>query len=126
MTRRSAHALAGLAVAGVAFLYRFAPAEYPYPSCLFAKVTGWECPGCGSTRALYALLHLRIHEAVALNPLFALAFPFAALWAVVQYISVLHQGQTFSISLPKNASMAALAVALGFGLLRNLALGGIH
>ena len=31
--------------------------------------TGLYCPGCGSTRALYALLHGRPGEALAMNPL---------------------------------------------------------
>src|SRR5271156_6138083 len=28
-----------------------------YPVCQFHQVTGWNCPGCGATRGLYALLH---------------------------------------------------------------------
>lgn len=27
------------------------------PGCMFHKLTGLYCPGCGSTRALYSLLH---------------------------------------------------------------------
>ena len=29
----------------------------PMPRCAFLEVTGWQCPGCGSQRALAALLH---------------------------------------------------------------------
>lgn len=27
------------------------------PHCPFKTLTGWDCPGCGSTRMLYAILH---------------------------------------------------------------------
>jgi len=35
--------------------------------CLFQRATGWYCPGCGSQRAVHALLHGRVGEALSHN-----------------------------------------------------------
>lgn len=63
-----------LMLAGAWVLYTFPPATTPfYPKCLFKQATGLDCPGCGTTRALHALLHGRVGEAFRFNPmLFAL------------------------------------------------------
>lgn len=37
------------------------------PRCLFKLATGWDCPGCGSQRALMALLHGHPVEACSYN-----------------------------------------------------------
>ena len=36
--------------------------------CPFKSLTGLDCPGCGGQRAVHALLHFRIKEAIAYNP----------------------------------------------------------
>ena len=28
-----------------------------FPKCVFRVLTGWKCPGCGTQRALHAMLH---------------------------------------------------------------------
>ncbi|MFO1475782.1 MAG: DUF2752 domain-containing protein [Verrucomicrobiota bacterium] len=38
-----------------------------YPVCLFHRLTGLDCPGCGSSRALHALAHGRVGEALRDN-----------------------------------------------------------
>ena len=46
-----------------------------YPRCMFHALTGWHCPGCGSARALHALVHGQFAEAFARNPLLFLLLP---------------------------------------------------
>jgi hypothetical protein len=59
-----------LAVAGGWVLYTFPPTTTPfYPQCAFKLATGFDCPGCGSTRALHALVHGRFGEAFRFNPM---------------------------------------------------------
>lgn len=60
--------LAVLAV--MVFSWAFDPVEGPaiYPRCPIKWLTGWDCPGCGSARALHSLLHGHIAEALAFNP----------------------------------------------------------
>jgi Protein of unknown function (DUF2752) len=68
----------GLATVGI-FLFFFnpaSPANQWFPKCPFRLLTGFQCPGCGSTRALYQLLHLHPLEAFKLNPLMVLTLPF--------------------------------------------------
>ncbi|MBZ0327696.1 MAG: DUF2752 domain-containing protein [Altibacter sp.] len=43
--------------------------------CPFKFVTGYNCPGCGSQRALHQLAHGNIQTAFFLNPLLILSLP---------------------------------------------------
>ncbi|MEO5628158.1 MAG: DUF2752 domain-containing protein, partial [Thermomonas sp.] len=45
-------------------------------------LSGWYCPGCGSTRALHALLHGDLPQALAMNPLLVIAMPLLAWMAL--------------------------------------------
>lgn len=61
------------------FLFFFNPASASnqwFPKCPFRMVTGWQCPGCGSTRACYQLIHLHPVAAFKLNPLMVMTLPF--------------------------------------------------
>jgi len=69
-------ALAVILAAGVLLLRRFDPAEYSfYPKCVLHEVTGLHCPGCGSTRAVGALVDGRLMDAVRYNPLLIIGGP---------------------------------------------------
>jgi uncharacterized protein DUF2752 len=66
-----------MAVAGFLFFFNPAsPANQFFPKCPFRLLTGLQCPGCGSTRALYHLLHLEPVVAFKFNPLMVLTLPF--------------------------------------------------
>jgi hypothetical protein len=69
--------LASCACGGVsAFLYAVDPTRHAvYPQCLLYNTTGIYCAGCGATRAIHALLHGRVLEAVHDNALFVAALP---------------------------------------------------
>ena len=57
-------------------LFWFDPAQnHFYPVCLFHRVTGLLCPGCGSLRALHQLLHGRLGAAFRFNPMLIAALP---------------------------------------------------
>ncbi|MGC8759863.1 MAG: DUF2752 domain-containing protein [Bryobacteraceae bacterium] len=74
--------LPACAAAALAVLFAADPAATPvYPPCPFRLCTGMSCPGCGATRAVHALLHLRFEEAWKLNPLWTAAAPLLALRA---------------------------------------------
>lgn len=71
----------GLVVAAGAVLFFFDPTQYRfYPTCIFHRTTGLLCPGCGSLRALYQLLHGHLITAFRFNPLLVVAL--AALAAI--------------------------------------------
>ncbi|MGW6572926.1 DUF2752 domain-containing protein [Streptomyces sp. NPDC054945] len=49
-----------------------------FPSCPFHALTGFDCPGCGSLRALYQLVHAHVAAAADYNLLLVAALPCAA------------------------------------------------
>ena len=55
----------------------FNPSENAFfPKCPFRWVTGLECPGCGSQRAIHHLLHLRVGAAMGENLLLVVSIPY--------------------------------------------------
>jgi hypothetical protein len=76
--------LAGLvAIGGAAILYRFDPATvHFFPRCVFHELTGLQCPGCGTTRALHHLLHGDIAGAFRLNAMLFVVAPFGAIASI--------------------------------------------
>lgn len=64
----------------------FSPAESTYfPQCPFHRITGFDCPGCGSQRAIHHLLHLRLKDAFVSNPLLILAIPYLIVGIYFEY-----------------------------------------
>ena len=49
------------------------------PQCIFHKITGLDCPGCGSQRMIHSLLHGNFREAWAYNPFLLCMIP-VILW----------------------------------------------
>jgi len=65
------------AVTGLLLYFFLYPSYSAYfPKCLFFTFTGFYCPGCGSQRAMVALLHADILAALHNNILFVLSLPF--------------------------------------------------
>jgi hypothetical protein len=64
-----AHAMVAMAsVAALVILGVADPAASPiFPPCLFRAATGWLCPGCGSARAIHALMHGDVRLAFQMN-----------------------------------------------------------
>lgn len=88
MTVLRRHILTALAViAGLSAVYaalylymRFDPAESAFfPRCIFHELTGLACPGCGSQRAVHAMLNFDLAAALESNALFVISIPFIAL-----------------------------------------------
>lgn len=46
------------------------------PTCLLKYLTGFDCPGCGGTRAAWYLLHGNLPAATRHNAIFVFAVPF--------------------------------------------------
>ena len=50
-----------------------------FPQCTFFSLTGYKCPGCGSQRAIHALLNGNVKEAFGYNAMLLIAIPWIAL-----------------------------------------------
>jgi hypothetical protein len=64
--------------------------------CLFHRLTGLECPGCGMTRAFHALTHGHVDEALGFN---LLSLPLFIALAVVLVLDLVYIARGFRISL---------------------------
>ena len=56
-----------------------------FPKCAFYALTGFKCPGCGSQRAIHALLHADVLAAIRYNALLVFSLPFIALLLTNRY-----------------------------------------
>jgi 1-acyl-sn-glycerol-3-phosphate acyltransferase len=116
-----AAALLASTTAVAAILLRFPPDRYPiYPRCPIYTYFHLLCPGCGTTRALAALLHGNLLEALHLNPLSTLLLPIAVLYAAHHYWqqrSGPTQGWPY---LPNYATYTLLTITAIFAITRNL------
>lgn len=112
-------ALAVLAAGVAALLYFFNPGQYSfYPFCVFHRVTGWECPGCGGLRAAHQLLHGHIATAFKYNPLVVAAAPVVLVWAVRRWFK--GPGEPVSHLIMARRAWVAFCVLVLFWIVRNL------
>ncbi len=121
MYRRSTViAIWSLLAAGAAYLFAFEPGRTGFfPICMFRFLTGYQCPGCGSTRALHQILHGHLVAAFMLNPLFLIALPFI-FYAFLRYtIMVLRGGVPRPNALPASYIYAIFFVVVSFWIFRN-------
>ncbi|WP_263366595.1 DUF2752 domain-containing protein [Edaphobacter bradus] len=104
-----------------AMLLCFPPAQSRfYPRCPIYALLHLQCPGCGATRTLAALLHGHLTEALRLNALFTLALPILAAWLALAYLRFLQRRPFRLPQPPQPAVYATLAIAALFTILRNL------
>lgn len=68
--------MAIVGIIGLVFLYFYNPQDIAnFPRCPFYALTGYKCPGCGTLRAIHALLHSRVGDAFRLNPFLVVSIP---------------------------------------------------
>jgi len=73
-------------IAGGIVFFLFSPTESKFfPQCPFHYITGYDCPGCGSQRAVHYLLHFDIKNAFLSNPLLILAIPYLIFGVYMEY-----------------------------------------
>lgn len=71
--------LASAIVAGTAVYYLADPSTSRWmPQCIIHRLTGYQCPGCGSQRMLHALLHGDIASAWSYNAFLLMMLPLIA------------------------------------------------
>ena len=123
-------AVSGIGGATVVILVVLAltdPASGTLPRCPVHQLTGLWCPGCGSQRALHALLHGHVGAAIGLNVLMMCALPLLA-YAYVAWVTRAFAATGSTRGLPPLAVPAAVVralptVVLAFAVVRNVPFG---
>jgi len=116
-----------LVVTSAGVLLRFPPAQKSfYPECPIYESLHLQCPGCGATRALAALLHGNFNEAMHLNGLTTVLLPIAVIGGVRWYCRFVRREVDHWPQMPRVAIYAALAAAVMFSVVRNLPLGRLR
>jgi hypothetical protein len=110
-----------MTMAGIlAMVYFFNPSKSGfYPVCQFHRLTGLNCPGCGATRALYALLHGDFATALRDNALLVAAIPAAAARGGWLWLNRM-RGRPREHFVPNCFLLPLLVLAVVFAVLRNL------
>ena len=115
--------LAAIACVPLFFIYRSIASEYPgLFDCHFLRATGLYCPGCGGTRALYALLTGHPLTALRANPGLVSAVALA-LWLDVRLGLAAAERLPFRFGLTERIwSISTVAFMLVWAVVRNLLL----
>jgi Protein of unknown function (DUF2752) len=118
--RYSVIAIWMLLTLGSIYLFVFEPGKSGFfPLCPFRFLTGFTCPGCGTTRALHQLLHGHFAAAFMLNPLLLVVLPFL-IGALLRYsVIVMRGGIPRRNALPAAYIYALFFIILGFWIFRN-------
>ena len=89
--------------------------------CVFYETTGLYCPGCGSGRAIYALLHGRVREAFFDNMLlFVLGIPSAGILGAEYLRLVFPRLGIKPVFVSRAAAVICAAMVFGFWIARNI------
>jgi hypothetical protein len=91
-----------------------------FPPCPIHQLLGMQCPGCGATRAIAALLHGDLRAAFHLNSLFLCALPALILYAAIAYRRALAQRPFTWPRIPMPALYLALTAITLFTVARNI------
>jgi hypothetical protein len=96
----------------LAFIYFSDPTGGPILPCIFNKVTGYYCPGCGMTRSIHSILRFQFTQAFRYNSL-SLVIPFLL---VIYYITKYKKKEKIA----KLILILMIVLSFFYGILRNI------
>lgn len=112
-------AIAALLVFGIIY-YALDPSQSGmFPRCTFLTLTGYKCPGCGSQRAIHALLHGDVVGAFKYNALLLISIPWIALCLYAETQRIRNPRLYTRINAPQLMWLFLITVLLWW-LLRNI------
>ena len=111
---------AAAACAAALYLYFSTPQDVPLV-CVFNSVTGLYCPGCGTGRACYSILHGRFLNAFCYNPLMTVLLPLIGLYIAARAMDwIITGGNHIDKKINVKFLTVVLVVVLAYGVLRNI------
>ncbi|AOH40557.1 DUF2752 domain-containing protein [Tannerella serpentiformis] len=111
-----------LLIALTIIYYRVSPTTSVFfPKCAFLLLTGLKCPGCGSQRAVHALLHADLASAFAHNALLVLSLPYLALLIGARLYVYLHPASSLRSTLESPLAIRTyFVITIAFWIARNV------
>lgn len=92
-----------------------------FPKCPFLVLTSYECPGCGTQRAIHQLLHLNIGAALEYNAFMILAIPFIFLGVYMEYFGGKQRNtKLYKTFFGRYSAIVILIIIFLYWILRNI------
>ncbi|MDB9712729.1 DUF2752 domain-containing protein [Flavobacteriaceae bacterium] len=108
----------------LAILYKtYNPIDYIYfPKCPIRELTGLECPGCGSQRAVHHLLNFDIFNAIKENVILVVSIPYILTGLVFDSLKKPNKSilKVRKILFGTIAIYVVLTIIIAFWILRNI------
>lgn len=109
-----------LAAMAALYLYFHNPYQYPLP-CVFHLITGLYCPGCGTGRACYSILHGEFLNAFCYNPVTVVLLPFIGIYIAARSVDwIWTGGNHVDQRINEKLLTVVLIFVLLFGVIRNI------
>lgn len=90
-----------------------------FPKCAFHSLTGLQCPGCGSQRAIHALLHGDIVTAFRFNAMMVVLLPVVVFLCIVEYLRCKYPGLYLRVN-SRWVIWGAFIIVTAWWIIRNL------
>ena len=81
-----------LIVTGLIVVFVIPRSGFIPTGCLFNKITGYYCAGCGISRGIHSLLRGNVYAAMHQNILLVTAFPLSAVWLTIRLVKLKQSG----------------------------------
>lgn len=118
-------AVAAAVVVGCGYVYAFDPNQsgQPYLPCPTQAIFGVDCPGCGATRGMYALLHADLPRMMDHNVLLLAFVPvaivFFARWVRHAWSGIRPAVTSGQARRQSRTAVVVLLLVIAFGVIRN-------
>ena len=105
-------------------IYVFLYKQYGFTiPCIFHKITGYYCPGCGVTRMLVSLAKGNIIQAFMYNQFLFIMLPFFILYLFYSiYLYITDKKDKILKRIPKCMQYILLSITILWGIIRNLSI----
>lgn len=91
--------------------------------CVFNKITGLYCPGCGMTRAVFSMMDLEFYQAFRYNIFSIMLLPVLIIYFVGEiYGWLFSRKNPIDTKIPKLFWIIIVVLMLMYGILRNISM----